>query len=194
MSTRLFTFLRYLILFSICGMIAAAPWVLSAINPPLPFDFRVTATALSATRTARLIPPETWTAYTQEALAKLPTATLTQTPSPTPTPTQTTTPVPSATFTNAPTPTPPILGSATATINTYSCPAAEFRVGQLSEGTIFTVLGWDETFDGGKSLLWILIEDRAGQPQVWIRDSQFLIISVPNYVDLVPRASCRTTR
>jgi hypothetical protein len=39
--------------------------------------------------------------------------------------------------------------------------------------------------------VWILIQDVIGQPQVWIRESEYIRVSNLDYKNFVPRAACR---
>ena len=57
--------------------------------------------------------------------------------------------------------------------------------------TVFDILGWDQTDEEGEIVYWILIEDLADQPQKWVRESEFLVLTHPNYKEFVARAACR---
>ncbi len=173
------------------------PWVLSLLSNPLPSDLQRTGTILAITRTARVAPELAVTLV--EALGF--TATPSATPTPTVTPTETHTPTPTWTATLVPTvtesptitltPLPEVIGSASAKLNTYTCPGLQYKEDTLEEGSIFTVLGWDQTEEEGEVLFWILIENEPGQPQIWVRESPFVILSHENYKDFMPRAACR---
>ena len=185
---------RYVFLLIVCAILAITPWALTAINYPLPPDLRLTGTALAATRTAWMVPSqelETADLMPQVVNSYSPTTVFSLTPSSTPTITPTSTI--SLTPTTTPTPTPLVLGVASKAVRTYSCPGDEFREGVLEEGIVFTILGWDETADGDRVVTWILIEDEVGHPQIWIKESEQLILTIPGYKGFLPRVVCRTT-
>ena len=195
MISKIVPILRISILFVIFALIAIFPWALIMVSHPLPYDFRITGTALSATRTTRLLMP-TWDALTEQAR---PTNTMTLTPTITLTPTKTLTPTP--TITNSPTPThtptitltPFVLGIISAQVDVYACPGDEEPLGTLDAGDTFPILGWDEfeTEDGIDD--WVLIEDEIGRPQNWIRIDDNVTISVSNFKDFLPQFACRSS-
>ncbi len=183
---------RYGFGLAICLMIAISPWAMTMLYSPLPPDLRMTATALSATRTAREMPP---TAVEMDAsdndlppeTTPTPTlaARLTLSPEPTMTPTIIYTPIP--TFT----PLPEVSGIANAKVNAYTCPGKSNRQGSLEEGSVFVVLGWDEVMELDKAVTYILIENELGFPQKWIKDSEYILVAVPDYKEFIPRLACR---
>ena len=146
MFSKIIPVLRISIAFVIFALIAILPWALITVSSPLPYDFRITGTALAATRTARLVLP-TWSALTEQAR---PTSTITLTPTKTLiptatlTPTPTSSPTPTATSTPTITPTPFVLGIASAQVGIYTCPGEQDPVDSLDAGETFEVLGWDE--------------------------------------------------
>ena len=188
---------RYGLLLVSCLLVASFPWVLSMITSPLPVDLQRTGTILAITRTARLDPQLALTLIEAMGFTTTPsftpTFTITPTPTNTPTSTSTATQVPTATRTPTKTltPTPVVYVTALDEINTYSCPGSDNKVGTLEAGTIFTILGWDQTIEDDHTLYWILIEDEVDQPQKWVRESEFLDILFPDYKDFVLRAACR---
>lgn len=196
MTVRLLSVLRISVLVAFLAILTLLPWAMTLITNPLPPDFRLTGTALSATRTARIVLP-TYSALTEQAR---PSPTITQTPTRTLTPTITLTPTP----TLSPTPTNTVTFTATATpyviaiiseeVEFYNCPGDEEAVGLLPVGMTFAVLGWDRTYtpDGTQEIFWILVDDTLGQAQIWILDDEQVTISTPAYKDVVPRVACRS--
>jgi hypothetical protein len=188
---------RYSLLLLACGIVASVPWILSILSSPLPPDLQRTGTLLAVTRTARFDPILAVTLI--EALgftatpSFTPTFTVTATPTDTPPATFTRSPIPTntATPTITPSPTPVVLGQSAEVLNTYTCPGAPFRSGSLEKFTVFDILGWDQTEEEGEIVFWILIEDLADQPQIWIRESDFIVLTHPNFKDFVARSACR---
>jgi hypothetical protein len=84
--------------------------------------------------------------------------------------------------------------SALEKLNSYSCPGTtnKNKKGTVEIGQAFTVLGWDQTTEDGQVLYWLLVGDDVNQPQIWVRDSEFVLITSPNYRDFIPRIACRT--
>ncbi len=195
MISKLIPVLRISILFVVFALIAIFPWALITVSSPMPYDFRVTGTALAATRTARLVLP-TWSALTEQARPTntiTPTPTITLTPTVTPTFTPTLSPTPTATSTPTITPTPYVLGITSAQVEIYACPGEEEPLGILGAGETFAVLGWDE-FETGDGLVdWILIEDEIDRPQKWIIDDENVTISAPDYKEFMPQVACRSS-
>jgi len=180
-------------LFLVAAILAAFPWAISMITEPLPPDLKRTATYLSVMRTAGVEPSAAaWTLLPSTA-TPTPTATFTFTPTSTPTVTLTPTRTPTVTPTPTQTltPTPVVTGTVIQTIFTYTCPGDQYRSGKLDEGSNFSVLGWDQTTEEEQTVTWILIEDRLSQPQVWIKESEYVVINIPSYKDFMPRALCR---
>jgi hypothetical protein len=198
MRSRLnFSFVWYFFLFSLCAVVAAFPWVLSRISSPLPFDLRKTATILPITRTARVdenVADTLVAALHFTATPSLtPTGTPTRTPTDTPTPTDTTTPFPSPTHTPTETlsPTPDVYLITIDRVNSYTCPGSSNKKGAIEAGLRYPILGWDQVLEDGRQWVWILIQDVIGQPQVWIRESEYIRVSNLDYKNFVPRAACR---
>lgn len=195
MLSKIIPVLRISISFVIFALIAILPWALITVSSPLPYDFRITGTALAATRTARQVLP-TWSALTEQAR---PTETITSTPTntlvptATLTPTPTLSPTPTATSTPTITPTPFVLGIASVQVDVYSCPGEQDAVGSLEAGETFEVLGWDETETEDGIITWILIEDKIDQPQRWIIADENVTISAPNYKEFMPHVACRSS-
>lgn len=193
-------FLRYGILSLSCSLLALFPWAMSAISDPLPFDLQQTGTVLAITRTARVDPELAEKLLLAMGFTATPSPTATSTITLTPTLTQTATAsaTPPATPTRTPTasntPFPIVRGVANAVINTYSCPDVNLKRGTLQFGAAFHVLGWDQTEEAGKSLTWLLIEDIVDGPQRWVLESNYVILTDPEYKDHIPRAACRSTR
>lgn len=184
--------IRYGVGLAICLFLAASPWVMTLLYSPLPPDLRLTATALSATRTAREAPQKTNERATLSADTSLSftatrtqSATYTSTASPTVTPTQTQTP------TRTYTPTPAVSGIANETVNAYSCPGNVNKLGVLEAGTVFVILGWDEVVELKETVTYLLIENDLEQPQKWVKDSEYLLLAVPGYKEFIPRLACR---
>lgn len=195
MISKIIPVLRISILFVIFALIAIFPWALVMVSHPLPYDFRVTGTALSATRTTRLLMP-TWDAMTEQAR---PTNTRTLTPTMTFTPTKTLTPTPTITSSPIPTDTPTItltpfvLGIVSAPVDVYACPGDEEPLESLDAGDTFPILGWDE-FEAEDGIFdWVLIDDEIGSPQKWISLDENVTISVPNYKEFMPQFACRAS-
>lgn len=195
MLSKILPVLRISILFVVLALIAILPWVLITVSSPLPYDFRVTGTALSATRTARLLVP-TWDMLTEEAR---PTSTLTATPTQTltptitPTPTVTSSPTPTPTETPTITPTPYVLGITSASVDYYSCPGEAEPLGSLQPGDTFNILGWDEYETETGVQDWVLIEDEIERPQNWVEVNDDVVISPANYKEFMPQVACRAT-
>lgn len=190
--------LRFGFLLAVCAILAGFPWVMASITSPLPPDLRITGTILAATRTGRVNPDIIQLAGLPASLTPTPTLTLTATSTSTPTqtftPTRTLTTTPTPTFT--PTATPVVNGMTTETIFTYTCPGNQYRDPkvQLEVGQPFSVLGWDETEEDLDIITWLLIEDNLGSPQRWIKESEFLVVSISTYKEFLPRAACRTVQ
>jgi hypothetical protein len=184
--------LRISILIVLFGVLAILPWALTLLSPPLPYDFRITGTALAATRTQRLYAP-TWIAQTETArptrTQTLP-PTHTLAPSGTPTFTPTLSPTPTETPTPTRTPLPLVLGAAAVDVNVYTCPGDADPIGALVAGQTFTVLGWDEVeIDNGLSS-WVMFEDPGVGAQFWVLVDENIAISEPNYKEFLPRIAC----
>ena len=189
--------LRVLFLFLVCAVVAAFPWVLSMISSPLPYALQKTATILPITRTARVDENAGHTLVARLNFTATPsftpTSTSTPTPTDTPTPTASTTPFPSLTYTPTYTltPTPDVYLYTLQKVNAYTCPGASFKKGALEAGLRFPVLGWDQVEEDGRQWVWILVEDVIGKAQVWVRESEFVLVSNLDYMNFVPRAACR---
>ena len=189
---------RYSILLVSCALLALFPWVLSGLSNPLPFDLQSTGTILAITRTARLDPK--LAGRLEQALgftatpSGTPTYTITPTLTNSLTPTASETPQPTATptSTRTSTPLPDVRGTVSAKVNTYTCPGSGFKKGGLEFGATFHVLGWDQTVEDGEVVTWILIDDDINQPQRWVRESEYLTLSHPDYMDFIPRVACRS--
>ena len=195
MRSNLIPILRISLLFVIFALLAIIPWALITVSNPLPFDFRITGTALSATRTARLLMP-TWSAMTETAKPTstiTPTPTITLTPTLTHTPTPTFSPTPTATSTPTITPTPFVLGIASARVEIYACPGEAESLDTLEPGDTFPILGWDEYEIEDGLVDWLLIEDEIESPQKWILLDGKVTISVPDYKGFLPQVACRST-
>lgn len=188
---------RYALLMVICAFVAALPWFLSWLVSPLPPQLQDTATMLPLTRTARVDLPaaETLAAALGFTATPLPSATGTATPLPsaTPTATATTTLIPSVTSTPTLTftPLPVVFVTTLEKVKVYTCPGDQNKAGTIDMAQQFTILGWDQTVEDGKTYYWILVDDRMGQPQMWMRESEFVLITPLNYKDFLPRAACR---
>jgi hypothetical protein len=183
---------RYGFSLAVCLVVAASPWVMTMLYSPLPPDLRVTATALSATRTAREAPHKaTQQAGLPEAVSSqtLPTFTASPTSSPTISPSSTPTIVPTSKPTS--TATPEISGIANETVNAYSCPGRTNRQGELEVGSVFVIMGWDEVDELKETATYLLIENDLKKPQKWIKDSEYLLLAIPNYKDFIPHLACR---
>lgn len=181
---------RYGFGLAICLAIAAFPWAMTMLYSPLPPDLRLTATALSATRTAREMPlSAAELAMLPDASYITPTMTHTSTPAYTASPTMTPTIfyTPTQTFT----PIPEVSGIANETVNAYACPGKANRQGKLETGSLFVVLGWDEMLEQDETVTYILIENDLDKPQKWIKDSEYILLSVPDYKAFIPRLACR---
>ena len=195
MFSKIFPVLRISIVFVIFALITILPWVLITISSPLPYDFRVTGTALAATRTSRMLLP-TWDALTETARPTntiTPTPTITLTPTVTASPTATSSPTPTATLTPTITPTPYVLGIASVQVDYFSCPGEEEPLGSLEQGDTFNVLGWDQVETEEGLIDWVLIEDEIDQPQIWVVADDDVTISVQNYKEFMPQVACRTS-
>ncbi len=183
---------RYGFSLAICLVIAAVPWAMTMLYSPLPPDLRMTATALSATRTAREMPISTAEqAMAPDALTPRVSPSLTNTSTPTFTASPTMTPT--VFYTSKPTftPIPEISGIANETVNAYICPGKVNRQGKLEAGSVFVVLGWDEMVELEETVTYILIENDLDKPQKWIKDSEYILLSIPDYRELIPRLACR---
>jgi hypothetical protein len=187
--SRIIPVLRISILFVVFALLAILPWALVLVSNPLPYDFRITGTALAATRTARVVLP-TYSALTEQAR---PTNTITATPTRTSTPTATLTPTPTATSTPTITPTPYLLGITIAQVAVYTCPGEEEPLGFLQPGDTFSILGWDEYETRDGPVVWILIEDEIDRPQKWLVADEKVTISAPDYLTFVPQVACRSS-
>jgi len=187
-------FLKYGLVIFAGTLLAIFPWVLMMYSSPLPLDLQWTGTALAATRTARLTTPESG-ALPPQPVGPTATATVSATPTSTatnvPTATATLSPTPTSTATFTITPTPVVVGVANETVFAYTCPGNENRQGFLEANETFTVIGWDETIEEDETITWLLIEDELGNPQKWIKDSEYLVIAVENFKEFLPKAACR---
>lgn len=199
MSTRVLNpILRYGILMLSCSLLALFPWAISQISDPLPPDLQQTGTILAITRTARLDPQlasqlvlalgYTSTPNPTASPTITATPTITHSPSPTATPTSTASLTPTWTATAFP----DVRGVVNSVINTYSCPGIKFKSGKLEFGSVFHVLGWDQTVEEGETITWLLVEDVMDQSQRWVQDSQYVTLSEANYREYIPRAACRS--
>lgn len=191
-------YLRLALLLLACALAAVFPWVLSNyISSPLPPELQRTATILPITRTARLDSQAADTLVAALGFTATPSpsasATITPTPSSTPQPSATITPIPSVTDTATPvlSPTPAAYVTMLEKVNAYTCPGDQNKKGAIDMAQKFMILGWDQISEDGKMFYWILVEDILGQPQVWIRESEFVLITPLNYKDFLPRAACR---
>ena len=183
---------RYGFGLAVCLVIAAFPWAMTMLYSPLPPDLRLTATALSATRTAREMPLSTAEqAMLSDAQTVHITPTMTHTSTPTYTASPTMTPTIFYTPTRTFTPIPEVSGIANETVNAYACPGKANRQGKLETGSMFVVLGWDEMLELDETVTYILIENDLDKPQKWIKDSEYVLLSVPDYKAFIPRLACR---
>ncbi len=89
------------------------------------------------------------------------------------------------------TPAPVVSGITNETVNAYRCPGRDNRLGNLEKGSMFTILGWDETEEFEEITTWLLIENDLDKPQKWIKDSEYLLLGFPEYKTLIPRLACR---
>lgn len=183
---------RYGFGLAICLVIAVSPWVATLLYSPLPPDLRLTATALSATRTAQVAPkitaepdknPDVVAMHASIDATPSPTFTATASPTSTPTVFRTATP----TYT----PAPEVSGIANETVNAYSCPGVNNKQGKLEAGSMFVILGWDEMVELKETVTYLLIENDLFQPQKWIKDSEYILLAVPDYKGFIPRLACR---
>lgn len=180
--------LRYGFGLAVCIVFAVFPWVMTWLYSPLPSDLRFTATALSATRTARQVPKSTTNLVVKsetEIVQKTSSLTPTFTSSPTVTLAYTSTKLPTATST------PEISGIANETVNAYTCPGLLNKKGELEAGSLFIILGWDEVVERDGMVTYLLIENELGKSQKWIKDSEYLLLAVPDYREFIPHLACR---
>lgn len=183
---------RYGFSLAVCLVIAVTPWVMTLLYSPLPPDLRMTATALSATRTAREMPKSTAEqAMLPDARTPRPSPTVENTATPTFTASPTLTPTIFHTSTPTFTPLPEVSGIANETVNAYACPGKSNRQGKLEAGSVFVVLGWDETIELNEIVTYVLIENDLDKPQKWIKDSEYILLSIPDYKAFIPRLACR---
>jgi hypothetical protein len=194
---RRFHYLKYGFYFASTALLAAFPWILSWLSSPLPPSLASTATILPITRTAQIDPQVAASLVAALNFSPTPTvtptATFTLTPTFTATVTGTSTPLPTATETPLPslTPLPEVTIITINTVNAYTCPGSQYKKGAVERGQRFVILGWDAVEEDGQDWVWVLISDVIGQAQVWIRESEYVIISHLDYKDYLPRAACR---
>ena len=192
-STRV----RFALLFLFSAVLGVAPWIFGVFSSPLPHDLQKTATILPITRTARV--DENAASTLVAALnftptpSFTPTATVTPTPTNTPPATATTTAFPTQTEipTQTLTPTPDIYVITLDKVNAYNCPGSQNKKGAIDAGKRYPILGWDQVTEDAQEWIWILIQDVVGQAQVWIRESEYVLVSQLDYKNFVPRAACR---
>lgn len=193
----LFVRLSVILLFIACLVLAAFPWVLSRISSPLPVALGQTATILPITRTARVDEniALTMVANLNFTNTPSPTITFTSTVTPTRTPTSTASTTPFPTITNTPTdtltPLPVVYLITLERVNAYTCPGSSYKKGAVEAGLRFSVLGWDKVEEDSAEWIWVLIEDVIDNPQVWVRQSEYILISDQDFMNYLPRTACR---
>lgn len=176
---------------AVCASLALCPWALCAIVNPLPESIRQTETVFASTHISRVDGNSSLQEGTPTRnISVQPLSTQTITPSSTPSPTATLTPAP--TYTASPTqlPTPEVMGVTLRSVDVYTCPL-EQKKGVLEEGTLFVILGWNETQESDHTVGWFLIDDQIGSPQQWIIANQDIIFSATEYKVYTPRVACR---